>query len=70
LLGTWIRKRLEEHTFEDAEDDSVRADACGKSDERDGGEERSAAEAAENLSELIVQHLFSSRGRALPPNQR
>ena len=59
-FGMRIGQRLQQDAFEDAEDYGVRADACGESDQCDGGEERGAAEASQNLSQLVADHCLSS----------
>ena len=49
LLRMGVAQRLQQHAFDDAEDDGVGADADGQRDQRDGGEERGAGEPPENL---------------------
>ncbi len=52
FVGIRIGKRLEEDAFENAEDNSVAADAGSESDERNDGEERGVGQAAEDLLQM------------------
>jgi len=71
FVGAGIRKRLEENTFEDAEDEGVAANAGGERNEGDGGEKRRAREAPEDLLH-VEQECSHSRGltRAQPRTPR
>ena len=64
FVGVWIGKRFEEDAFENAEDDGVAANTGGESDKRDDGEERGAAETAEDLLQVEQEcfHLRCLRG--------
>lgn len=55
FLGVRIRQRFEEHALENAENYGVASYACGKGDQRDGGEHRGAAQPAEDLLELTAK---------------
>src|SRR4029077_18381258 len=63
LLRAGGRQWLQQDAFEHAENHCVRADANGERDERDGGEERRAAEPSQNLPELTTEcpHLHDLR---------
>jgi hypothetical protein len=52
FVGIRIGKWFEQDAFENAEDDSVAADAGSKSDERDDGEEWSVSQTAEDLLQM------------------
>src|ERR1700748_2773906 len=53
----WVGQRLQQDTFEDAEDYGVCANVCRESYQGDGCEERGTAEASQNLSQLVADHL-------------
>ncbi len=69
LFGMRIGQRLQQDAFENAEDYGVRADACGESDQCNGREERGAAEASQNLSQLVGDHFFSSVFAGVRPSR-
>jgi hypothetical protein len=52
-IGLWISQGLQKYALNNAEDDRVCPDADCQRYQRDGGEERRANEAPENLLQLI-----------------
>ncbi len=55
LFGMRISQRLEQNSFDDAEDDGVCSDANGQSDQRNGCEEWRAGEPPESMGKVVFQ---------------
>ena len=55
FVGLGVGERLKQDAFENAEDDGVAANASGKGDERDGGEEGCVSQAAEDLLQMAKE---------------
>jgi hypothetical protein len=52
LVGLGVRERFQEDAFENAENDGVAANACGKGDEGDNRKEGRVPEAAKDLLQM------------------